>query len=111
MGMEIVRTVHFNEDANRLNLTTADVKALEDELVRNPTAGDKIEGLKGLRKVRFGIPSRNIGKSGGGRAITLVWEREGVVVLLMAYGKREQTDLSRRQRKALLEMLEELNND
>ena len=110
MQVEIVRTSPFVADVKRLGLTDEDVEALERDLAKNPSAGDRIEGLKGLRKVRFGVPSRNIGKRGGGRAITLVWEGDGVIFLLMAYLKGEQTDLSRRQRRLLLDMLETLND-
>jgi hypothetical protein len=106
--VEIVRTSGFDKDVKRLSLTSSDVAALMATLAANPQAGDVIQGLKGVRKVRFGIPSRNIGKSGGGRAIYLVLEVDDMLVLLKAYGKNEQDDLSTAQRREALAIIERL---
>ncbi len=64
--------------------------------------------MNGVRKVRFGLPSRRIGKSGGGRAIYIVLEVKDALVLLMAYRKNEKSDLTNADRKALLKLVEAL---
>ena len=87
-----------------------DLAGLIAELIENPQAGDRIIGLRGVRKVRFSIPSRRIGKSGGGRAIYLLIQRDDVIFLLLAYAKNEQSDLSTRQRQQVLAFLEDLDN-
>jgi mRNA-degrading endonuclease RelE of RelBE toxin-antitoxin system len=44
-------------------------RALQNELMQNPEAGDVIEGTGGLRKVRQADPRRGKGKRGGLRVI------------------------------------------
>jgi len=56
--------------------------------MKNPEAGDVIEGTGGLRKLRYGDPRRGKGK----RLFTL-------------YDKDEMTDLSPGEKKALKGML------
>jgi hypothetical protein len=56
------------------------------------------------------LPSRNIGKRGGGRAIYFLIELEDTAILIMAFAKNGQADLSPRQRKAILSLLKELNH-
>lgn len=50
------------------------------------------------------------GKRGGGRAIYYLMLSDDVVVMLFAYAKNEQEDLSQDQKKAILSILKELNN-
>jgi hypothetical protein len=65
--MKIVRTRRYLKDMKRIGATAIDMASLEQEIAANPTAGDVIQGLGGIRKIRFGIGNR--GKRGGGRAI------------------------------------------
>ncbi len=65
-----------------------------------------IQGLRGVRKVRFRIGNR--GKSGGGRAIYYAMTGDGVIVMIAAYAKAEKEELSPDDRKAILRVLEEL---
>lgn len=44
-------------------------------LMRNPAAGDLIEGTGGLRKLRYGDARRGKGKRGGLRVIYYWWEQ------------------------------------
>jgi hypothetical protein len=48
-------------------LTDESYAALQLHLAANPSAGDVIQGTRGLRKVRWAVPGR--GKSGGVRVI------------------------------------------
>jgi hypothetical protein len=109
--VEIVRTKGFDRDLARIGATARDFDALVADLVANPEAGDRIVGLRGVRKIRFGLPSRRIGKSGGGRAIYLAIETKDALVLLMAYAKNEMADLSNDDRKALLKIIDVLLED
>lgn len=108
--MEIVRTKGFGRDLKRIGATEADFTALLDDLRANPEAGDVIRGLRGLRKIRFALPSRRIGKSGGGRAIYILIEAGDALVLLMAFTKNEKADLTPEDRKALLKIVEALED-
>lgn len=109
--MEIVRTHQFLKDLKRIGASDADRDRLETEIKARPEAGDLIQGLRGLRKIRFGIQGR--GKSSGGRAIywAIAADVDGVIVLLTAYSKAEQADLTPDQRKRLLSAMEEWDSD
>lgn len=106
--MEIVRTKGFDRDLKRIGATDSDYAALSAALAEDPKAGDPIRGLSGVRKIRFALPSRNIGKSGGARAIYIVLEVEDALILLMAYQKNEKDELSAGDRKALKSIVDEL---
>ncbi len=104
--MELIRTSTFSKCIKKLNVTADELEALETEIATNPHAGDVIQGLKGVRKIRFAIGGK--GKRSGGRCIYLALKVEDTVYLLLAYGKSNQTDLSQRQRKDILAFIEEL---
>ncbi|MDP1700500.1 MAG: hypothetical protein Q8L53_05990 [Aestuariivirga sp.] len=87
-------------------MTEAEIDALETEIATNPQAGDVIQGLRGVRKIRFSTGGK--GKRGGGRCIYLVLALGETIYLLLAYGKSKQTDLSQKQRKDILAFIEEL---
>ena len=87
-------------------MTEAELDALQAEIATNPQAGDVIQGLKGVRKIRFAFGGR--GKRGGGRCIYLVLAIADSTYLLLAYGKSKQTDLSPKQRKDILAFIEDL---
>jgi hypothetical protein len=104
--MELVRTTAFAKAIKKLKVTQDELDALETEIATNPQAGDVIQGLKGVRKMRFAMAGK--GKRGGGRCIYLVLTVEDTVYLLLAYGKSKQTDMSQQQRKDILAFIEEL---
>jgi hypothetical protein len=68
-------------------------------LAYNPTAGDVIPGSGGVRKLRWGLEGR--GKRGGARVIYFFHDTEMPLLLLKAYAKNEQEDLSQIQLKKL----------
>ncbi|MGQ5525169.1 toxin [Chitinimonas sp. PSY-7] len=80
-------------------------RALQSELMRNPTAGDVIEGTGGLRKLRQADARRGKGKRGGLRVIYYWWLEGGQFWLFTVYDKDEAADLTQAQRKALATML------
>lgn len=104
--MEIIRTTSFTKAIAKLKVTDAELDALETEIAISPKAGDVIQGLKGIRKIRFSYGGK--GKRGGGRCIYFALAIEDKIYLLLAYGKSKQTDLSQNQRRDLLAFIEEL---
>lgn len=104
--MELIRTTSFTKAIAKLKVTEAEIDALETEIATNPKAGDVIQGLRGVRKIRFSMGGK--GKRGGGRCIYLVLSVGETIYLLLAYGKSKQTDLSQKQRKDILAFIEEL---
>src|SRR5579862_3109408 len=78
---------------------------LQQLLMRDPEAGDVIEGTGGLRKARFADARRGKGKRGGLRVIYCYWARGPEFWLFTLYDKDELEDLTRKQRAAFKELL------
>ena len=78
---------------------------LQQELMRDPEAGEVIRETGGLRKMRFADPRRGKGKRGGLRVIYYWWSTGRQFWLYTLYDKDEMDDLTAKQRKALKEML------
>jgi len=92
----------------RLGASSTDMRRLETEIAVNPQAGDVIPGLMGLRKIRFSLG--NTGKRGGGRAVYFLRVSDDVAIMIFAYAKSAQEDLTTEQRKAALALLKEMTD-
>jgi hypothetical protein len=106
--VQIVRTSRYLKDMKRLGASASDMARLETEIAANPQAGDVIPGLSGLRKIRFALGGK--GKRGGGRAIYFLMVSDDLAVLVFAYSKSVQEDLTPEQRKAALALIKEMND-
>ena len=106
--MQIVRTGLYLRQMKRLGASNTDMGRLEAEIALNPQAGDVIPGLMGLRKIRFSLGNK--GKKGGGRAIYFLMVSDDVAVMIFAYAKSAQEDLTTEQRKAALALLKEMTD-
>ena len=92
-----------------MGLNDTNLRELEQELLKNPQAGDVIEGTGGARKLR--IKLENHGKSGGARVIYLdVFEKEKLF-FLFAYPKNVQENLTANQKKAIRNIIEEIKKE
>lgn len=80
-------------------------RGLQDSLMRNPEAGDLIEGTGGLRKLRHADARRGKGKRGGLRVIYYWWDGRNQFWLFTLYDKDEMDDLNPKQKAALKLML------
>lgn len=80
-------------------------RGLQVAMMKNPEAGDVIEGTGGLRKLRHGDPRRGKGKRGGLRVIYYWWDGGLQFWLFTLYDKDEMDDLSPDEKKALKSML------
>ena len=78
---------------------------LQVALMKDPEAGDLIEGTGGLRKMRFADRRRGKGKRGGLRVIYYWWSAGMQFWLYTLYGKDEMADMTAKQRKTLKTML------
>ncbi len=76
-------------------------------LMKNPEAGDVIEGTGGLRKVRYADEKRGKGKRGGLRVIYYWWMPGKQFWLYTVYNKDEMDDLTAAQRKVMKELLKQ----
>lgn len=80
-------------------------RGLQNALVKNPEAGEVIEGTGGLRKLRHADFRRGKGKRSGLRVIYFWWDSGRQFWLYTLYDKDEMGDLSAKSKKALKEML------
>jgi mRNA-degrading endonuclease RelE of RelBE toxin-antitoxin system len=69
-----------------------DIESLSNQLTSNPTMGTPLG--KNCYKIRLAIKSKNKGKSGGSRVISLVLFKQESVYLLSIYDKSEQDSIS-----------------
>lgn len=80
-------------------------RGLQQSMLKNPEAGDVIEGTGGLRKLRHGDPRRGKGKRGGLRVIYYWWDGGRQFWLFTLYDKDEMENLSADEKKLLKTML------
>lgn len=78
---------------------------LQGALMRNPFAGDLIEGTGGSRKLRYADARRGKGKRGGLRVIYYFWTGGPEFWLFTLYDKDEMPDLDSKQRAVLKELV------
>lgn len=109
MTREFVFTAPFNNCWKALGLNDDNLKELELALLKNPQAGDVIEGTGGARKLRIRLNNR--GKSGGARVIYLDVFKKEKLYFLFAYPKNIQENLSAEQKKAIKNIIEEIKKE
>ena len=80
-------------------------RGLQQAMLKNPEAGDVIEGTGGLRKLRHGDPRRGKGKRGGLRVIYYWWDGGRQFWLFTLYDKDEMENLNTDEKKVLKGML------
>ena len=81
-------------------------RALQLELMRNPMAGDVIEGTGGVRKLRQSDPRRGKGKRGGLRIIYYWWLGGSQFWLFTLYDKDQADNLTMEQRGFIKKLLD-----
>lgn len=74
-------------------------RELQHHLMENPDSGDVIQGAGGVRKIRWS--ARGHGKRGGARFIYLHVPEYDRFLMLAAYAKGDQVDLSTEECQAL----------
>jgi hypothetical protein len=78
---------------------------LQSVLMRNPAAGDVMQGTGGLRKLRLGDTRRGKGRRGGLRVIYYWWDAGRQFWLFTLYDKDEASGLTSEQRRAFKAMI------
>ncbi|HSR18464.1 MAG TPA: type II toxin-antitoxin system RelE/ParE family toxin [Ignavibacteriaceae bacterium] len=101
--MKIIETSIFTKRINAL-LTDEEYRKIQNELIINPEKGKVIRGSGRLRKIRSGISGR--GKSGGVRIIYYWIIKRDIILMLFAYPKNEQDNLTPSQLKILKSLVE-----
>jgi hypothetical protein len=110
-----VESAGFSEDRRQLErareLSHDDLVALEQSILADPQAGDLVPGTGGLRKIRLAQSKVRRGKRGGVRVYYLDLPRRGVTHLVAIFGKREKTDLSPAERRAVAALVKQLKEE
>ena len=102
--MVIRETSIFSKQVQKL-LDEESYRLLQLRLVQDPAAGALIKGTGGLRKIRWVGSGR--GKRGGVRVI-YYWARgQDIIMMLLAFEKSAQADLTTDQRSMLKRLVEE----
>jgi mRNA-degrading endonuclease RelE of RelBE toxin-antitoxin system len=101
--MVIIETPIFTRQIQSI-LADEDYRLLQAQLVQKPDAGKIIPGSGGLRKLRWSAGGH--GKRGGIRVIYYWFVRPEVVLMLFAYPKSKQNDLTPDQLKQLKKIIE-----
>ena len=96
-----VNLASFTEDWADLGLGDDELRALEDEIARDPTRAPVVPGGGGARKIRRPDPISGKGKSGGIRVLYAFLPAHGTVLLLAAWPKSECEDLEPDDYKAI----------
>lgn len=82
-----------------IGLDEDDVKAIENTLLSDPSAGDVMQGTGGIRKLRIALPNRD--KSGGARVIYIDFAFFEKIYFFTAYAKSETDNLTKAERNEL----------
>jgi len=88
-----------------LRLGDDDLRALEMLIMLAPKRAPVVKGTGGLRKIRFAPKAWNAGKSGACRIGYVYFEAHAIVLLLIAYSKDVQDDLSPKEKKAIATLI------
>src|SRR4030042_3190134 len=96
--MVIIETPIFTRRIQAI-LSDEEYRLLQIHLVNKPDVGKVIPGSGGLRKLRWS--ARGHGKRGGIRVIYYWFMSKDTILLLFAYSKSEQDDLTSEQLRQL----------
>ena len=115
MKRKFVESIGFSEDRRRLErareLSLLDLVAMEQGILGDPQSGDLVPGTGGLRKIRLGQRQVRRGKSGGVRVYYLDLPHRAVTHLVAIFGKREKSDLSPAERRAVAGLVKQLKEE
>ena len=108
MERTFIETTIFTRRWGELGLTDDNLLELQELIMKNPGAGDLIQGTGGLIKLRFALP--NTGKSGGIRVLFIDFMRQEKIFLINCYSKSEKDSISDKEKaqyKFLIKSIEE----
>ena len=100
-----VEIASFTENWSDLKLGDDELRALENEIARDPVRAPVVPGAGGVRKVRRTDRLAGKGKSGGYRVLCDFLPVHGTILLIAAWPKSEREDLERADYKAIAKIL------
>jgi len=99
--LDFIELEGFSDDWHDLKLDDEALFALQSAIMSNPKGGAVMQGLGGLRKLRFAPPRWKMGKRGAVRVGYLYLEAYSIVFLVTAYSKVQRDDLPASERHAI----------
>ena len=96
--MEFIETPIFTKWITQ-TISDDSYQELQKLLIENPEYGKVIPGGNGIRKIRWNLENR--GKRGSARIIYYYKVIADQIFMLFAYSKKEQGDLTSKQKKLL----------
>lgn len=100
--LHFVELDEFSDDWKALGLDLEqDLFALQIAIMANPEGAPVIQGTGGLRKLRFAPVSWGTGKSGAVRVAYVYFKQYWFVLLVLAYGKNEQGNLTAEEKAGI----------
>ena len=102
--MEIIETSIFTRRIQEF-YSDDEYRELQAEIIANPYIGKVIPGSGGIRKMRW--RKKGIGKRGGLRILYYWFIQSKKILMLFAYQKNVQEDISKDQLKTLRKIIEE----
>lgn len=103
--LEFVETAYFAKLIDS-HLSDEAQREMQNELFKNPTKGDLIQGTGGCRKLRVADANRGKGKRGGFRVIYFL--KDDTVYFFDMFAKNELEDLSSTQKRLLKQVAKEI---
>jgi hypothetical protein len=88
-----------------------DLTALQIAIMTAPKSAKPIVGADGLRKLRFAPSHWKTGKSGATRVLYVYFERYGIVLLCLVYGKNEIGTISEGGKKYINKLILECEEE
>jgi len=106
MARVFIKTHIFDKRWVEMGLTDEDLRKLENFLLKNPTAGDVIQGTGGAIKLRWALPGT--GKSAGLRVIYIDIIRAEHVHFVTCYQKPKKDTLTDAEKAAIKEVVKRI---
>lgn len=103
--LDFIEMEGFADDWRRLGLNDDELIALEMTIMVQPMRPPVIPGTGGLRKIRYAPRRWQRGKSGAVRVCYVYFHDFSLALLVVAYAKNEQDDLSAADNKAIRQLI------
>ncbi len=104
MTREFIWTTAFQAGWKRCGFDDNDLSRLEEDLLKDPKAGDVISGTGRARKFRFEYEGR--GKSGSARVIYVDFDIGEIICGLAVYAKADKASLTKGEKNTIKKVID-----
>jgi hypothetical protein len=103
-----VQVDQFVSAWKKLSLIDEDLRALEFQIIGDPTGAPVVAGTGGVRKLRFAPPRWKRGSRGSLRVYYAYFDRYGLVLLVMVHSKNTAESISAGEKGTLKKLVGEV---